>query len=81
MKALADINGVPAERIISGAKGAALTVLTRGATGWWANLVAKGLYNILKLCQVADATEDRMSEAWLRATVVAHAVGAAEAKA
>lgn len=80
-RALADINGAPAEKIISGAKGAALLVLSRGATGWQANLVTKDLYNNLKLCQAADATGHDQSEAWLRALVLAHAVGAAEARA
>nr|DAL01044.1 MAG TPA: hypothetical protein [Caudoviricetes sp.] len=79
-RALADINGVPAERIISGARGAALLVLSRGATGWLNALVTKDLYNNLKLCQAADATEHAQAEAWLRGLVLAHAVGAAEAQ-
>lgn len=80
-RALADINGAPAEKIISGAKGAALLVLSRGAAGWLVNLVTKDLYNNLKLCQAADAAEHDQPEAWLRALVLAHAVGAAEARA
>lgn len=80
-RALADITGEPAERIIAKVRGGARLVLTRGATGWLSNLVAKDLYNNLKLCQAADATEHAQSEAWLRALVLAHAVGAAEAQA
>lgn len=80
-RALADITGEPAERIIAEARGGAQFVLTRGATGWRADLAAKDLYNNLKLCQAADATEHAQAEAWLRALVLAHAVGAAEARA
>lgn len=80
-RALADITGEPAERIIAEARGGAQFVLTRGATGWRADLVAKDLYNNLKLCQAADATEHAQAAAWLRALVLAHAVGAAEAQA
>ena len=80
-RALADITGEPAERIIANARGGARFVLTRGATGWLADLAAKDLYNNLKLCQAADATEHAQAEAWHRALVLAHAVGAAEAQA
>lgn len=80
-RALADITGEPAERIIAEARGGAQFVLTRGATGWRADLAAKDLYNNLKLCQAADATEHAQAEAWHRALVLAHAVGAAEARA
>lgn len=80
-RALADITGVPAEEIIAKSRGGAQFVLTRGATGWLSDLVTKDLYNNLKLCQATDATEHAQSEAWLRAMVVAHAVGAAEAQA
>lgn len=80
-RALADITGEPAERIIAEARGGAQFVLTRGATGWLADLAAKDLYNNLKLCQAADATEHAQAEAWHRALVLAHAVGAAEARA
>jgi hypothetical protein len=80
-RALADITGEPAEKIISGARGGAQHVLTRGATGWLSNLAAKDLYNNLKLCQAADATGHAQSEAWLQVLVLAHAVGAAEAQA
>ena len=80
-RALADITGEPAERLIAKARGGARFVLSRGATGWLADLVAKDLYNNLKLCQAADATEHAQAEAWLRALVLAHAVGAAEARA
>lgn len=79
-RALADITGEPAEEIITKAKGGAQFVLTHGATGWLSGLVTKELYNNLKLCQAADATEHDQAEAWLRALVVAHAVGAAEAQ-
>ena len=79
-RALSDIEGVPAERIISDAQSASLLVLTRGATGWRSDLVTKDLYNNLKLCQAADDTEYGASDAWLRALVLAHAVGAAEAQ-
>lgn len=80
-RALSDITGEPAEKIISQARGGAQFVLTLGATGWRSDLVTKDLYNNLKLCQAADATEHAQAEAWLRAMVVAHAVGAAEARA
>ena len=80
-RALADITGEPAERIISKGRGGAQFVLTRGATGWLADLVAKDLYNNLKLAQAADDTEHAQCEAWLRVLVLAHAVGAAEAQA
>lgn len=80
-RALADITGEPAERIIAKVRGGARFVLTRGATGWRADLAAKDLYYNLKLCQAADATEHAQAEAWLRALVLAHAVGAAEAQA
>ena len=80
-RALADITNIPAEKIISGARGAAWLVLTRGATGWLSGLVVKGLYDNLKLCQAADATGHAQAEAWLRVLVLAHAVGAAEAQA
>lgn len=80
-RAPADINGVSAERIISGARGSAPFVLTRGPTGWLSDLVTKDPYNNLKLCQAADATEHAQAEAWLRVPVPAHAVGAAEARA
>lgn len=80
-RALADITGEPAERIISKARGGARLVLTRGATGWPSNLVAKDLYNNLKLAQAADATKHAQSEAWLRVLVLAHAAGAVEAQA
>lgn len=79
-RALADTAGVPAKRVIARARGAAPYALVRGATGWDASLVVKDLYNSLKLCQAADATEHGMAEAWLRALVLAHAVGAAEAR-
>lgn len=80
-RALADITGEPAERFIAKARDGAQFVLSRGATGWLVDLVAKDLYNSLKLCQAADATEHDQPEAWLRALVLAHAVGAAEAQA
>lgn len=80
-RALADITKEPAERIIAKARGGARFVLTRGATGWLANLVTKDLYNNLKLCQAADATKHAQAEAWLRVLVLAHAVGAAEVEA
>lgn len=80
-RALADITGEPAERIIAEARGGVQFVFTRCATGWRADLAAKDLYNNLKLCQAADATEHAQAEAWLRALVLAHAVGAAEAQA
>lgn len=80
-RALADITGEPAERIIAKARGGAQFVLTRGATGWLSSLVAKDLYNNLKLCQAADETQHAQAEAWLRVLVLAHAVGAAEAQA
>ena len=79
-RALADISGRPAEKIIADARGGAALVLSRGATGWLSDLVTKDLYNNLKLCQAADATEHGMDEAWLRVLVLAHAVGAAEAQ-
>lgn len=79
-RALADITGEPAEEIIAKSRGGAQFVLTRGATGWLSDLVTKDLYNNLKLCQAADATEHAQEEAWLRALVLAHAVGAAEAQ-
>lgn len=80
-RSLAAITGEPAERIIANARGGAWFVLTRGATGWLADLVAKDLYNNLKLCQAADATGHAQASAWLRVLVLAHAVGAAEAQA
>lgn len=80
-RALADITGEPAEEIITKAQEGAQFVLTHGATGWLSALVTKDLYNNLKLCQAADATEHAQAEAWLRAPVLAHAVGAAEAQA
>ena len=80
-RALADITGGTAERLIAIARVGAQFVLTRGATGWRSDLVTKDLYNNLKLCQAADATERAQAEAWLRAMVVAHAVGAAESQA
>lgn len=80
-RALADITGEPAERLIAKARGGAQFVLTRGASGWLSDLVTKDLYNSLKLCQAADATEHAQAEAWLRVLVLAHAVGAAEARA
>ena len=80
-RALADITGEPAEKIITKAQGGAQLVLTRGATGWFTSLVAKDLYNNLKLCQAAEATKHAQAEAWLRVLVLAHAVGAAEAEA
>lgn len=79
-RALADTLGRPAEKIIADVRGCAQSVLTRGATGWLSDLVTKDLYNSLKLCQAADATEHAQAEAWLRALVLAHAVGAAEAR-
>lgn len=79
-RALADITGEPAEGLIAKAQGAAQFVLCRGATGWRRDLVTKDLYNNLKLCQVADSMEHGETEAWLRALVLAHAVGAAEAQ-
>lgn len=80
-RALADITGEPAERHITKAREGAKFVLSRGATGWLTALVTEGLYNSLKLCQDADATGHAQAEAWLRALVLAHAVGAAEAQA
>lgn len=80
-RALSDITGEPAGKIIAKARGGAQFVLARGATGWFSALVTKDLYNNLKLCQAADATEHDQAEAWLRALVLAHAVGAAEAQA
>lgn len=80
-RALSDITGEPAERLIANARDDAQFVLTRGATGWRSDLAAKDLYNSLKLCQAADATEHAQAEAWLRALVLAHVVGAAEAQA
>lgn len=80
-RSLAYITGEPAERLIAKAQEGAQFVLTRGATGWLSDLVTKDLYNNLKLCQAADATEHAQAEAWLRALVLAHAVGAAEAQA
>lgn len=80
-RALVDITGEPAEKIIAGAREGVLFVLTRGATGWLTDLVTKDLYNNLKLCQAAEATKCDLPEAWLRALVLAHAVGAAEARA
>lgn len=78
-RALADINDAPASTIITHAQEWARFVLARGAVGWWAPLVAKDLYNNLKLCQSADAVKHDQAEAWVRALVLAHAVGAAEA--
>lgn len=80
-RALADITGEPAKEIIAKSRGGAQFVLTHGATGWLSDLVTKGLYNNLKLCQAADATGHAQSEAWLRVLVLAHAAGAAEAQA
>lgn len=80
-RALADIMGEPAEKIIAEARGGAQLVLSRGAAGWSSSLVTKDLYNNLKLCQAADATEHAQAEAWLRVLVLAHAVGAMEAQA
>jgi hypothetical protein len=80
-RALADITGEPAARLIAGARGSAQLVLSRGATGWLTSLVTKDLYNNLKLCQAADAAEHAQAEAWLRVLVLAHAVGAAGAQA
>lgn len=80
-RALSDILGEPAEEIIAKAQEGAQFVLTRGATGWFSALVTQDLYNNLKLCQAADATEHAQAEAWHRALVLAHAVGAAEAQA
>ena len=80
-RSLADITGEPAERLIAEARGGAQFVLTRGAASWRSDLVTKDLYNNLKLCQAADATEHAQAEAWLRALVLAHALGAAEAQA
>lgn len=80
-RSLADITGEPAEKIIAEARGGARLVLSRGATGWLSALVTKDLYNNLKLCQASDATGHAQSEAWFRALVLAHAVGAAEAQA
>lgn len=78
-RALADITGEPAERIIAEARGSAQFVFSRGATRWLSDLVTKDLYNNLKLCQAADATKHAQAEAWLRVLVLAHAAGAAEA--
>lgn len=80
-RALADITGEPAERLIAEARGGAQIVLPRGATGWFVDPVTKDLYSNLKLCQAADATGHAQAEAWLQALVLAHAVGAAEAQA
>ena len=80
-RALADITGRPAERLITIGRVGAQFVLTHGATGWRSDLVTKDLYNNLKLCQATDATGHAQAEAWLRAMVVAHAVGAAESRA
>ena len=80
-RALADIMGEPAERLIAKSRGVAQIVFTRGATRWLSGLVTKDLYNNLKLCQAADATEHDQAEAWLRVLVMAHAVGAVEARA
>lgn len=80
-RALSDITGEPAERLIANARDDAQSVLTRGATGWLSGLVTKDLYDSLKLCQAADSTEHDQAESWLRALVLAHAVGAAEAQA
>lgn len=79
-RALADITGEPAERLIAKGREGAQFTLVRGATGWLRGLVTKDLYNNLKLCQAADYMEHGMAEAWLRALVLAHAVGAAEAQ-
>lgn len=80
-RALGDITGEPAERLIAKARGSARFVLARGATGWLSDLVTKDLYNNLRLCQAADAAKHAQAETWLRALVLAHAVGAAEARA
>ena len=80
-RALADITGEPAERLIATAPGGAQCVLTRGATGWLSDLVTKDLYDSLKLCQAAEATRCDLAGAWLNSLVLAHAVGAAEAQA
>lgn len=79
-RAPADIDETPARTIIAHVREWSVFVLTRGTTGWQSDFVAKVLYNNLRLCQVADSTEHGMAEAWLRALVLAHAVGAAEAQ-
>lgn len=79
-RALADITGETAEKIIDGAQGCAMFVLRRGATGWDADLVVKDLYNNLKLCQAAESVGYGTTEAWVQVLVLAHAVGAAEAQ-
>lgn len=79
-RALADIDETPATTIIAHVREWPVFVLARGATGWQSDLVVKDLYNNLKLCQAADSTGHGMAEAWLRALVLAHAVGAAEAQ-
>lgn len=80
-RALADITGIPAEKIIAKARGGAQLVLRRGATGWSSSLAAEDLYNNLKMCQAADAIKYAQSGAWFHALVLAHVVGAAEARA
>lgn len=80
-RSLADIDGTPAEEVISGASGFALLVLTHGATGWLSSLVTKELYYALKDCQAAEAGGRAELDAWVRVLVLAHAVGAAEARA
>lgn len=80
-RALADIMGEPAEKIIAEARCGAQFVLSHGATRWCSSLVTKDLYNNLKLCQAADGTEYAQAEARLRVPVLAHAVGASEAQA
>lgn len=79
-RALAAITERPAEEIISLARAGAWITLRRGAIGWQTNPVVEDLYNNLKLCQAADATENDVFGAWLRVLVLAHAAGAAEAQ-
>lgn len=80
-RAISDLEGIPAEDIIRITPELAQRIQPQGGGGWRSDTASGALYAYLKQCQAADSIEQGQLDAWCHALVMAHVVGAAEARA
>lgn len=80
-RAISDIEGVRAEDVIRATPELARHIQPQGGAGWRGDTARGSLYTYLKQCQAADSIEQCQLDAWSHALVMAHVVGAVEARA
>lgn len=79
-RAISDLEGIPAEDIIRTTPELAQHIQPQGGGGWMSDTASGALYAYLKQCQAADSIEQGQLDAWCHALVMAHVVGAVEAR-